>query len=226
MSIFESKPTHLEDEIQSLKHQLLEMSFRVDDAVSNACDALFLRSEEMAIAVIEGDSVINQIEMDIDEKGHNLSALGPLAKDLRRIMMILKINTEFERMGDHAVNIAEKCLSALKEEAQIDDLSDLERMAKVTQKILRDSLDAFLKEDVRLARHVLKLDDEVDTLNVNFFYQMKSVMQADPHRVGVAMDLTMIAHNLERIADLSGNLAEEVIFLAQGKEVRHRKSLN
>jgi phosphate transport system protein len=116
--------------------------------------------------------------------------------------------------------------SILQEEAQINDLSDLERMAKVTQKILRASIDAFLKEDVKLARHVLKLDDEVDTLNVNFFYQMKSVMQADPQRVGVAMDLTIIAHNLERIADLSGNLAEEVIFLAQGKEVRHRKSLN
>lgn len=199
------------------------MSFLVDEAVAKACESLMLRDEKLAAEVIEGEEVINNLEIEIDDKGHSLFALGqPMAVDLRLTTMILKMNTDLERIGDHAVNIAEKTLFILKHpEVRMDD--SLQKMAYAAQKMLRDSLDAFLKEDASLALSVLKRDDEVDNYNRNLYAQISDIMEAQSSAVEVGINLLMISHNLERIADLACNVAEDVIYLKQGKEVRHHR---
>ncbi len=199
------------------------MSFLVDEAVAKACESLLLRDDKLAAEVIEGEEVINNLEIEIDDKGHSLFALGqPMAVDLRLTTMILKMNTDLERIGDHAVNIAEKTLFILKQpDIKMDD--SLQKMAYAAQKMLRDALDAFLKEDANLALSVLKRDDEVDNYNRNLYDQLSDIMEAQSSAVEVGINLLMISHNLERIADLACNVAEDVIYLKQGKEVRHHR---
>ncbi len=210
------------EELKLLKQRLIEMSFLVEEAVSKACEALLTREEKLAHEVIEGESRINALEIEIDDKGHSLFALGqPMAVDLRLVTMILKMNTDLERMGDHAVNIAEKTLFILKNpEVKLDD--HLQRMAQAALRMLRDALNSFLKEDADLAQSVLKRDDEVDNYNINLYYQLSDLMEAQSSAVEVGINLLMISHNLERVADLACNIAEDVIYLKQGKEVRHR----
>jgi len=199
------------------------MSFLVDEAVAKACESLLLRDDKLAAEVIEGEEVINNLEIEIDDKGHSLFALGqPMAVDLRLTTMILKMNTDLERIGDHAVNIAEKTLFILKQpDIKMDD--SLQKMAYAAQRMLRDALDAFLKEDANLALSVLKRDDEVDNYNRNLYDQLSDIMEAQSSAVEVGINLLMISHNLERIADLACNVAEDVIYLKQGKEVRHHR---
>lgn len=211
------------EELKLLKQKLMQMSFLVDEAVAKACESLLLRDERLASEVIEGEEGINNLEIEIDDKGHSLFALGqPMAVDLRMITMILKMNTDLERIGDHAVNIAEKTQVILKTpELKIDD--SLQKMAYAAQRMLRDALDAFLKEDVNLALSVLKRDDEVDNYNRNLYDQISDIMEAQSSAVEAGINLLMISHNLERIADLSCNIAEDVIYLKQGKEVRHHR---
>ncbi len=211
------------EELKLLKQKLMRMSFLVDEAVAKACESLLLRDDKLAAEVIEGEEVINNLEIEIDDKGHSLFALGqPMAVDLRLTTMILKMNTDLERIGDHAVNIAEKTLFILKQpDIKMDD--SLQKMAYAAQKMLRDALDAFLKEDANLALSVLKRDDEVDNYNRNLYDQLSDIMEAQSSAVEVGINLLMISHNLERIADLACNVAEDVIYLKQGKEVRHHR---
>ncbi len=211
------------EELKLLKQKLMQMSFLVDEAVAKACESLLLRDDKLAAEVIEGEEVINNLEIEIDDKGHSLFALGqPMAVDLRLTTMILKMNTDLERIGDHAVNIAEKTLFILKNpEIKMDD--SLQKMVYAAQKMLRDALDAFLKEDANLALSVLKRDDEVDNYNRNLYDQLSDIMEAQSSAVEVGINLLMISHNLERIADLACNVAEDVIYLKQGKEVRHHR---
>lgn len=201
------------------------MSFKVEAVVAKACEALFTRSESLALEVIQDENSINYLEIEIDDKGHSLFALGqPMAVDLRLAMMILKINTDLERVADHAVNIAEKTLFLLKEPPVPVD-SRLERMSAMAQKMLRDALDSFLREDAALALEVLKKDDDVDDLNSSFYYYISDFMEQEPSAVNAGINLLMISHNLERIADLANNVAEDVIYLKQGREVKHRIAL-
>ncbi|OGW78459.1 MAG: phosphate transport system regulatory protein PhoU [Omnitrophica bacterium GWA2_52_8] len=213
---------HFHEELKQLKNKLLEMSFAVEEAVAKACEALFTRSATLAESVIAGEKRINNYEIEIDEEGHALFALGqPMAVDLRLITMILKINTDIERMGDHAVNIAEKCLYILDEPPlKIDER--FEKMAAAAQKMLRDALGAFLKEDTDLALSVLKRDDEVDDYNAALYCELNNLMEENSKTVTAGMNLLMISHNIERIADLANNIAEDVIYWKQGREVRHR----
>ena len=210
------------EDIKLLKQKILEMSFMAEEAVSHACDALFSGDEDLAQEVIQNEPLINSLEIEIDERGHSLFVLGqPMAGDLRLITMILKINTDLERMGDHAVNIAEKSLFIMKE-PPFPIGEQMEKMSGAVQRMLRDALDAFLKEDEILAQTVLKRDDEVDDYNKKLYYQISEVMGKDSSRVNAGVNLLMVSHNLERIADLSSNIAEDVIYLKQGREVRHR----
>jgi len=212
---------HFHDELKQLKQKLLEMSFMVEEQVAHACDALLSLDPDLAREVIENEKIIDSLEIEIDEKGHSLFALGqPMAVDLRLISMALKINNDLERMADHAVNIAEKCLLII----QVDRAASeplLEKMAGCVQKMLRDSLDSFLKEDAELALDVLKRDDEVDDLNKQVYYRISGLMERNSGAVTAGVHLIMIGHNLERVADLAVNIAEDVIYLKQGKEVRH-----
>ncbi len=213
---------HFHEEIQRLRQKLLEMSFTVEEAVARACEALFSSNARLAKQVIESDSIINRLEIEIDETGHSLFVTGqPVAADLRMVMMMLKINTSLERIGDHAVNIAEKALIVLAE-PPFEGALPLEPMAKTVDLALRKALNSFLKEDACLAQEVLTQDDAVDQLNHDLFVQLKAALADQPRSAGAAMAYLLIGHNLERVADLAGNIAEDVIYLKQGREVRHR----
>lgn len=217
---------HFQDELDRLRLKLLEMSFFADEAVEKACEALFTLNADLARSVIRKDKAINALEMEIDERGHRLFALGqPVATELRLVTMILKINTDLERVGDHAVNIAEKSL-CIPGEPPTRISIPLRKMANAAQQMLRESIDSFLNQDAGLAKEVLKSDDCVDGYNDSLFKDICSLLSRDPKAVSAGVNLIMICHNLERIADLANNIAEDVIYLTQAKEVRHRVHLN
>lgn len=216
---------HFHEEILRLRQKLLEMSFAVEEAVARSCEAFFNSDARLAKQVIESDSSINHLEIEIDETGHALFVTGqPLAADLRMVMMMLKINTALERIGDHAVNIAQKTLLVL-EEPPLEGDFPLETMAKTVDTALRNSLNSFMNQDVALAQDVLTRDDTVDQLNRDLFTKLKSALQTQTRSSGAAMAYLLIGHNLERVADLAGNIAEDVIYLKQGREVRHRMGM-
>jgi phosphate transport system protein len=212
---------HFQEEFKALREKLFQMGLLVEGAIEKAVDALLKRSPELAGEVLEDEKTINQLEIEIDEKGHALFALcQPVASDLRLLTMILKINTDLERMGDHAVNISQKN-QILMGEAILKTSFPFEAMTHAVQKMVRDALDSFMNENVELARKVLSSDDAIDDYNDTLYTDMTELMQKDPSKVKQAMSLVMIGHNLERIADLANNIAEDTIYLKQGKEVRH-----
>lgn len=212
---------HFHEELKDYRELLLKMGLRVESAIDKAINSLLNRNGELAEMVFEEEKIINQLELEIDDKGHSLLALGqPMAVDLRMITMVLKINTDLERMGDHAVNIAERVLMMIKE-PPIRMNIHLPEMAAAAQKMMKDAIDAFINGDVQLARSVLKRDDEVDAYNDGLYSQVERLMEKDSSVIKSGTCLIMIGHNLERIADLAGNIAEDVIYIKQGKEVRH-----
>jgi phosphate transport system protein len=212
---------HFQEEFKALREKLFQMGLLVEGAIEKAVEALLKRSSELASQVFEEEKIINQLEIEIDEKGHSLFALcQPVASDLRLLTMILKINTDLERMGDHAVNIAQKS-QVLIEEAFLKTSFPLEAMTGSVQRMVRNALDSFMNENVDLARKVLASDDAVDDYNDRLYTDMTDLMQEDPSKVRQALSLVMIGHNLERVADLANNIAEDTIYLKQGKEVRH-----
>ena len=212
---------HLHEEFKALKGKLFQMGLMVEGVIEKAKEALLNRSEELATEVFEDEKTINGLELEIDDKGHALFALAqPVAGDLRLLAMILKINTDLERMGDHAVNIAQRAQSLVGEPPLAIDFP-LGAMADATQKMVRDAIDCFMNENVDLARRVLSSDDQIDDYNDSLYSAMMELMQKDASLVNRAMHLVMIGHNLERVADLANNIAEDTIYFKQGKEVRH-----
>ncbi len=212
---------HFAEELKTLKQKLFQMGLLVEGAIEKAFEALSERSEDLVKAVIEDEKTINQLEIEIDEKGHALFALvQPMAGDLRLLTMILKINTDLERMGDHAVNIAEKSQYLLSQPPLKPEFP-MADMARSAQKMVRDALDCFMNENVELARKVLQSDDKIDDYNDAIYQDMAALMEKDPSSVRRALCYVMISRNLERIGDLANNIAEDTIYLKQGKEVRH-----
>jgi phosphate transport system protein len=212
---------HFEVELQALRNQLLTMGGMVEERVHRAIDALVHRREEEARKVIAGDKDVNDLQMDIDDRCLRLLATQtPLAVDLRLITSAMKINADLERVGDQAVNIAENALTLLPQ-PPLKPLIDIPRMAEVAEKMIRDALDAFVRRDAALARDVLRRDDEVDDLKDQVFRELLTYMMADPGTISRALSLILISRNLERIADHATNIAEDVIFIAEAKDVRH-----
>ena len=212
---------HFAEELQKLKQKLFQMGLMVEGAIEKSLEALTERSEDRVKSVLEDEKVINSLEIEIDENGHTLLALvQPMARDLRLITMTLKINTDLERMGDHAVNIAEKSQFLIRQPSLKLDFP-LEAMAEAVKKMVRDALDCFMNENVDLARKVLESDDKIDEYNDRLFMDMVALMEKDPSVIRRALNVLMIGRNLERIADLSNNIAEDTIYMKQGKEVRH-----
>ncbi|MFA5167110.1 MAG: phosphate signaling complex protein PhoU [Candidatus Omnitrophota bacterium] len=212
---------HFAEELKTLKQKLFQMGLLVEGAIEKAFEALSERSEDRVKAVFEDEKSINQLEIEIDEKGHAMFALvQPMAGDLRLLTMILKINTDLERMGDHAVNIAEKSQYLCSQPPLKLDIPMMD-MAQATQKMVRDALDCFMNENVELARKVLQGDDKIDNYNDKIYLDMAALMEKDPSVVRRALCYVMISRNLERISDLANNIAEDTIYLKQGKEVRH-----
>ena len=212
---------HFEADLQALRNQLLTMGGLVEERVHRAVDALIHRREEEAQRIIATDKEVNDLQIDIDNRCLKLLATQtPLAVDLRLITSAMKINADLERVGDQAVNIAENVLVLLPH-PPLKPLIDLPRMAEIAEKMVRDALDAFVKRDAELARDVLRRDDEVDGLKDQLFRELLTYMMADPGTIQRALALILISRNLERIADHATNIAEDVIFIAEAKDVRH-----
>ena len=212
---------HFESELQALKNQLLTMGAMVEDRVHRAVRSLVDRREEEAEAVIAADKEVNDLQIEIDDRCLKLLATQtPLAVDLRLITSAMKINADLERIGDQAVNIAENVLKLLPH-PPLKPLIDIPRMAEIAQRMTRAALDAFVRRDAELAREVLRQDDEVDELKDQVFRELLTYMMADPGTIQRALALILISRNLERIADHATNIAEDVIFMVEAKDVRH-----
>ncbi len=214
--------THrFQDEFDTFKARLLEMGGLAEERVRAAIHALVDRDHEVIEQVLGGDQPLNRLQVDIDDRGFHLLALyQPVATDLRAIMAALKINTDLERVGDLAVNIAEAALRYFTH-PPVKPLVDIPRMASLAQEMLRDALDAFVRQDAALAQDVLRRDDGLDDLKSQVFRELLTYMLQDPGTIEPALDLILISRHLERIGDHATNVAEEVIFLVSARDVRH-----
>ena len=212
---------HFVEELEQLKSKLLEQSSLVESAIYRSITAVVQKDEGLANDVLRNEGRINQIEIEIDEFAISLLALQqPMAADLRFIVASLKINNDLERMGDLAVNIANRAISLLNEPV-VKPMIDIPHIAALVQSMVRKSLDAFVSRDAELARSVLASDDAVDDLRNASFHELISFMEQDPRNIRQAVDLLSVVRNLERIADHATNIAEDVLFLAKGIDVRH-----
>jgi phosphate transport system protein len=212
---------HFVEELDQLKTKLLEMSSLVEAAIQRSISAVIHKDRSAADEVFRNEARINAIEIDVDEFCVNLLALQqPMAADLRLIVAALKINTDLERMGDLAVNIAQRARS-LMEEPVIKPMIDIPHIAGLVQSMVRKALDAFVTRDPELARSVLASDDAVDNMRTACYHELVSFMEKDPQNIKPALDLLAVTRNLERIADHSTNIAEDVLFLVKGVDVRH-----
>lgn len=217
---------HFAVELEELNQALLEMGALVESSIHCSVQALVDRDERMALRVLEDEKRINQMELDIDARVTRLLALNqPVARDLRLLIMALKINTDLERMGDLASNMAERAITLSRVPA-VKALIDTPRMASLVEDMLHRSLDAFVKRDAALAAEVLPADDEVDSLRDKIYSELLEIMQLNPTVVPAAIHLMFVARNLERIADHTTNIAEDVIFLVRGIDVRHHATEN
>jgi len=212
---------HFELELQGLKEDLLEMGGRAEAIIQKSVEALKRRDRRLADEVLADDKVIDRLEITIDDRCVSLLALRqPLAVDLRFITAALIINNDLERVGDHAVNIAESA-QRLADEPPLKPLVDIPRMADLAAGMLREALDSFVRRDAATARRLVRRDDEVDNLNRQVFRELISFMIEDPRTITRAMDLILVARNLERVADLATNVAEEVVFIAEARIIKH-----
>ena len=212
---------HFVEDLEQLKTKLLEMSSLVEAAIQRSITAVINKDRSAADEVFRNEARINNIEIEIDEFAVNLLALQqPMAADLRLIVAALKINTDLERMGDLAVNIAQRARS-LMEEPVIKPMIDMPHIAGLVQSMVRKSLDAFVTRDPELARSVLASDDAVDNMRTACYHELVSFMEKDTANIKQALDLLAVTRNLERIADHSTNIAEDVLFLVKGVDVRH-----
>jgi phosphate transport system protein len=212
---------HFEIQLDELRKKLLEMSGLVESSIYRSVLALVEKDEEQVRQVLDNEVRINRMQIEIDDLATGLLALQqPMATDLRVITSSIKINSDLERMGDHAVNIVERARS-LMQEPTIKPLIDLPQMAILVQSMLRESLDAFVKRDANLARSVLKSDDAVDQMRDTIYDELVQYMETEPSAIRGCIHLMFVARNLERIADHATNIAEDVVFLVEGADVRH-----
>jgi phosphate transport system protein len=213
---------HLEMEIENLKKRILALSATVEDNVHKAVRALGERSSALADEVIKSDVSIDDTEVTIEEECLKVLALHqPVAGDLRFIVAILKINNDLERMGDLAVNIAERAMFLATRERP-DVPLDLPLMAEKTKAMMKKSLDALMKQDARLAYEVLETDDEIDSMNRDMYKRIQDAIRRKPEHLESLIHLLSCSRHLERIADHATNIAEDVIYMIDGVIVRHR----
>ena len=213
---------HFHEELAELRKQISVMAGHVQESIQKAVEALLLGDKQAAGEVFKKEEIINRLEIEIDDKAYSLFALGqPMAGDLRLIASILKVNSDLERLGDHGVNIAERALALAGERPFEIDLQ-LPQMTAAVRKMLKDALHAFTQNNMKLAQEVLESDDVVDTYNDSLYARLEEHLQKDPALIKTGMKLARIGHDLERIADLANNIAEDTFYLHAGKEVRHR----
>ena len=212
---------HFEEELAQLKTRLLEMGGMAEEEVRLAVKALVDGDQGLVDRVLSGDEPLNRLHIEIDGRCFMLLALHqPMAADLRAIVAAVKINTDLERVGDLAVNIAEAARRYLTH-PPVKRLIDIPRMATIAQSMLRDALDAFVRRDTDLAQRVLDEDDKLDALKTQIFRELLTYMLQDPTTIEPALDLILVSRHLERIGDHATNIAEDVIFMVSALDVRH-----
>ena len=212
---------HFERDLDELKQRLLWMASLAERAVHQASQAVFDKDEALANRVLEEEKTINEMQIEIDSRVMELAALQqPMAMDLRFIFSASRINNDLERIGDQAVNIAQSALRILRH-PQVKPYVDLPRMGEIVEGMVRDSLNALVQRDAELARSVLTRDDEVDHLRDQIFRELLTYMMENSAFIFPAFELILVTKNLERIGDHATNIAEDVIYMVAGKDVRH-----
>ena len=213
--------TRFQQGLDELRQKLLRMGGLAEQAVDRACQAYLDRDLNRCQMVLEGETQINVSEREIDEKAFDLLAMQqPMAVDLRFILAVTKINADLERVGDQAVNIAQRVMNMI-ELSPTELPVDIPAMAARVRAMVRDALRSFIEGDTELAKHVLEADDEIDRINHEAFAELSRCMQTKPETAAQALDALSIARNLERVADHATNIAEDVIFWVRGADVRH-----
>jgi phosphate transport system protein len=220
-----SQPQHTnrqyEEELRGLRAGLLKMGGLAERQIAEAIDSLVDRNTGQARTTLARDVEVNRMDTDMDERCVRLLALHqPAASDLRFITTGLKITTDLERIGDNAVNICERAIE-LNQEPQLKPYIDIPRMAEIAQSMVKDSLDAFMRDDTTLAEEVIDRDDEVDQLNYQIYRELLSYMAEDPQTIPRATRILFVSKYLERIADHATNIAEMVVFMVKGRTIRH-----
>jgi len=214
--------SHYEMELQDIKDNLIYLGALTEKAIASAMNALMDRDTDLARKVIDADAEIDRLDMELEERCIRVLALRqPAAKDLRFIATAIKVNGHMERIGDMAVNIAEKAI-ILNEEPQLKPYIDLPRMSEIVRNMIKESLDAFVNEDLEIAEKVASDEDEVDKLNEQIFRELLTFMLEDPRTITRATIIMQISKNLERVADHAKGVADMVIYLVTGKNVRHQ----
>lgn len=214
---------HFHDELSDLKVRLLAMSGEAEAALARAVESLLERNAEKAAGVIAGDHRLDAMEVDIEDQCIRLLALQqPMARDLRMVTSALRIASDLERVGDHAVNIAQSS-ERLLEASPIAPEPELVEMARMAREMLADALEAFVRGDARGGRDVCARDDKVDALHRSVFRILLTHMMEDPRNISAGMELALVSRNLERVADLATNIGEDVVFLVEGKSIKHGK---
>lgn len=215
---------HFREEFEQLKARLLEMGGMAEEEVRLAVKGLVERDNELTAQVVRGDGPLNSLHIEIDNRCFMLLALHqPMAADLRTIVSTVKINTDLERVGDLAVNVAQAA-QRYAQHPPVKRLIDIPQMARIAQSMLRDALDAFVRQDTDLAEHVLSEDDKLDALKTQIFRELLTYMLQNPSTIEPALELILISRHLERIGDHATNIAEDVIFIVSARDVRHHAS--
>jgi phosphate transport system protein len=212
---------HFHEELGNVKVRLLTMSGEAEAALGLAVEALLERDVQKAAKVIGNDRVIDDLELELEEQCVSLLALQqPMARDLRMITSALRIANDLERVGDHAVNIAESA-ERLAQARPITPEPEIVEMARLSRVMLSDAIEAFIRGDAAAGREICQRDDKVDALHKSVFRILLTHMMEDPHQIGSGMELFLVSRNLERVADLATNIAEDVVFLVEGKSIKH-----
>ena len=213
---------HFHDQLQTLKDRLLDMSARAEELIDLAVDSLLTRDKEKADAVISGDREVDLMELECEQLAVSLLALQqPMGRDLRFIISAIKITSDLERVGDHAVNIAQSALRLIALHVEITPTPEIEDMARRARGMLAHALDAFVRADGAVGREVCKADDAVDALHDSVFRILLTHMMADARTITPSLELLLVSRNLERVADLATNIGEDAVFLAEGKQIKH-----
>jgi phosphate transport system protein len=217
----------IEEKLVELKKELIEYAMLVETMVSKSISGLIKRDKAALMNVMQNEEPkANAYEIEMDELCTNLIAqYQPKAKNLRMILMALKMSNDLERMGDHAVNIVESALYLI-ERPQVKPLVDIPKMGDFTSKMLQNSINSFINEDAALAKSVCLMDDSVDDLKDKIFQELSALMASDPATIERSLHLLRISGNLERIADLSTNICEDVMYLVEGRVIKHHKDEN
>src|SRR5438034_8352499 len=212
--------SHFEQDLSDLKEKLLTMASLAEAAVNKALQALVERNDDLARAVKEEDSAIDRLEIELDDMAISLLSKAPLASDLRLITVAMKISHDLERVGDEATTISRRAVE-LGQEPQLKPYIDIPRMAKMALEMLGDALEAFVNANPEKARAVIPRDKEVDALNRQLHRELSSYMVERPTTITRCRNLTVLSTTLERIADHATNVAEEVVYLYEAKDIRH-----